>query len=36
MVKYYPQKIEPKWQKKWNKENAFKADDNSKKEKNLN
>lgn len=33
MDKYCPRKIEPKWQKQWDKERAFKADDKSDKEK---
>ncbi|MFH2105330.1 MAG: leucine--tRNA ligase, partial [Parcubacteria group bacterium] len=33
MAKYNPQKIEPKWQARWEKDKAFRADDSSKKEK---
>ncbi len=33
MGKYNPKKIEKKWQKKWEEEELYKADDNSKKEK---
>ncbi|MBU1178414.1 leucine--tRNA ligase, partial [Patescibacteria group bacterium] len=33
MAKYNPQKIEPKWQERWEKDKAFRADDNSQKEK---
>ncbi|MBU0732072.1 leucine--tRNA ligase [Patescibacteria group bacterium] len=33
MESYKPQKIEPKWQKQWDKDQAFKADDKSAKEK---
>ena len=33
MKNYSPQKIEKKWQKKWEEDNVFSADDLSKKEK---
>ena len=33
MEKYNPQKIEPKWQARWEKDKAFRADDKSDKEK---
>jgi leucyl-tRNA synthetase len=33
-MKYNPQEIEPKWQKYWEKEKSYRAEDSSKKPKN--